>query len=59
MIADNTTSRKPESQMNLYTLITKDFCYVKKLVESQINYIPLHSLNEKGIKKHDNKAIIT
>jgi hypothetical protein len=50
MITDNTTSRKPESQMNLYTLITKEFCYVKKIVESQVNYIPLHSLNEKRIK---------
>lgn len=50
MIADNTISRKPESQMNLYTLITKEFCYVKKIVESQVNYIPLHSLNEKRIK---------
>lgn len=50
MTTDNTTSRKPESQMNIYTLITKDFCYVKKIVDSQVNYIPLHSLNEKGIK---------
>ena len=50
MTADNTPSRKPESQMNLHTLITREFCYVKKIVDSQVNYIPLHSLNEKGIK---------
>ena len=51
MTENNTTSRKPKSQINLYTLFSKTrICYVKKIVDSQVNYIPLHSLNEKGIK---------
>lgn len=55
MTENNTTSRKPKSQINLYTLFSKTrICYVKKIVDSQVNYIPLHSLIEKG-KKHDNK----